>query len=106
MTRYLANLPAGKPITVQEVNSIVHYLADFLIIISLVLAVIMLTISGIRYMTAAGSPDRIKKAQATLKNAIIGTFIIMGTGVIINTIYGIVTRNFFCRVGFGGICIF
>lgn len=42
-----------------------------------ILVIILILFAGFQWMTAAGNEDQVKKAQATLKNAIIGLVIIM-----------------------------
>lgn len=42
-----------------------------------ILVIVLIIFAGFQWMTAAGNEDQVKKAQATLKNAIIGLVIIM-----------------------------
>ena len=103
-----ANLPPGQAVTPDEISNLVTYVGQFLVVMSVTIAVIIFVISGITYMTAAGNPERVKKAQAIFKNGVIGTLIVLGVGVIINTLAGVVTRDFFCqlRVPIIGICLY
>lgn len=101
----LADLPAGKPITLPEVDSLIERTAQFLVIISVLIAIIMIVWSGITYMAAGADTTKVTEAQTRLKNAVIGAAIVLGVGVIIQTIAGIVTRGFFCRFQLLGICI-
>lgn len=101
-----SELPPGRAITPTEIEGLVVFLARFLIVMSVTVAVIMLTLSGIFRMMAMDNPERLKKARATFKNVIYGALIVLGVGVIINTLAAVVTREFFCQVGIFGICIF
>ena len=101
----LADLPAGKPITLPEVDSIIGQIAEFLIVVSVLIAVIMIVWSGITYMSAGADSTKVAEAQTRLKNAVIGAAVVLGVGVIIQTIAGIVTRDFFCQFQLLGVCI-
>ncbi len=102
---YLADLPPGQPITLPEVDSLISQVAQFLLVVSVLIAVIMIVWSGITYMYAGADAAKVTEAQGRLKSAIIGAAIVLGVGVIIDTIAGIVTRGFFCRFSLLGICI-
>ena len=101
----LADLPPGQPITFSEGDSLIGRVAQFLVVISVLIAIIMIVWSGITYMAAGANATKVAEAQARLKSAIIGAAIVLGVGVIIQTIAGIVTRGFFCRFQVLGVCI-
>lgn len=101
----LADLPAGQPVTIDEIDSLISRIAQFLVVISVLIAIIMIVWSGITYMAAGANATKVTEAQTRLKNAIIGAAVVLGVGVIIQTIAGIVTRGFFCRFQLLGICI-
>src|SRR3989344_4885838 len=101
----MAYFPPGDPITIDEVDSLIGRVAQFLVVTSVLIAVIMIVWSGITYMAAGANATKVTEAQTRLKNAIIGAAIVLGVGVIIQTIAGIVTRGFFCRFQLLGICI-
>ena len=101
----LADLPVGKPITLPEVDSLIERIAQFLVVTSVLIAVIMIVWSGITYMSAGSDTTKVTEAQARLKNAVIVAAIVLGVGVIIQTIAGIVTRDFFCQFQLLGVCI-
>ena len=101
----LADLPAGQPVTFNEVDSLINQVAQFLLVISVLIAIIMIVWSGITYMAAGANTTKVTEAQARLKSTIIGAAIVLGVGVIINTVAGIVTRGFFCRFQLLGVCI-
>ena len=101
----LADLPPGRPITLPEVDSLIDQIARFLVVVSVLIAVIMIVWSGITYMSAGSNVTKVSEAQTRLKNSVIGAAIVLGVGVIINTIAGIVTRDFFCQFQVFGVCI-
>jgi hypothetical protein len=101
----LADLPAGRPITFNEIDSVISRVAQFLLVVSVLIAIIMIVWSGITYMYAGADADKVTQAQARLKSAVIGAAIVLGVGVIINTIAGIVTGNFFCQFQILGNCL-
>ena len=100
-----ADLPPGRPITFVELDAIIYQIVSFLIRTSVVLAVIYIIWSGITYMNAGADTTKVGEAQARLKAAIVGAAIVLGVGVIIQTVLGLVTRQFFCTFSLGGICI-
>lgn len=101
----LADLPAGQPITFNEIDNLIGQVAQFMVVTSVLIAVIMIVWSGITYMSAGSNTTKVTEAQTRLKNSIIGAAIVLGVGVIINTIAGIVTRDFFCQFQLFGVCI-
>lgn len=105
LANQLADLPAGRPITLPEVDSLIGQIAEFLLVVSVLIAVIMIVWSGITYMSAGADATKVAAAQTRLKNAVIGAAVVLGVGVIIQTIAGIVTRDFFCQFQLMGVCI-
>ncbi|MBI2062489.1 MAG: hypothetical protein HYT64_02270 [Candidatus Yanofskybacteria bacterium] len=101
----LADLPPGQPITLLEVDDLIGRIAQFLLVVSVLIAIMMIVWSGITYMAAGANTTKVAEAQTRLKNSIIGAAIVLGVGVIIQTVAGIVTREFFCRVQLLGVCI-
>jgi len=99
-------IPGNEPITLPEARSIIGAIGGFLVIIAPIILIISLILAAITYMSGGASPEAVKRAKSWFGNAVIGAFIIFGAGVIINTIAAVVSRNFFCQVGIGGICIF
>lgn len=99
-------LPGGNPITFDFIDYLAAVLLNFIIGLSMTLMVASIVISGIMIMWARDNPTRLKNGLAMLKTAIYGSAIVMGSGVIINTVWAIVTRDFFCQFSILGICIF
>lgn len=100
-----ADLPAGNPVTIDDVSGLIGLVANFLIITSMVLAVIFIVLSGIMIMLAQSNPTAFTKGLTRLKHAIYGVAVVLATGVIINTVAALVDRSFFCQVRLLGICL-
>ncbi len=83
-------LPPGNPITEVTISDFLGNTANFLIAIGVVAAVITIVIAGIMYFGSGISPAAATKAKSLFKSALIGTLIILGVGVIINTISAII----------------
>jgi hypothetical protein len=80
---------SGAPVTLSEIQDRIQQVAQFLIVISMVIAVIMIVYGGIRYMTGDA------KAKSIVFQGIIGAAIVLAVGVILQTVAGLVTRSFF-----------
>src|SRR3989338_1527375 len=87
-------LPPGNPITYQKLTNLLDNTAKFLYGAGITLGVITLVVSGIMFFTAGFVTDA-KKGKSWFKNGIIGTFVILAIGVIINTIQLIIGGGFF-----------
>ena len=85
----------GQAITLNEIEGLVKRIAQFLIIISVILAVIFIIWGGVMYMAARGDEDSVNKAKSTIYNGIIGAAVVLGVGVILQTLAGLITRSFF-----------
>ncbi len=84
----------GRPVTLSEIEDIIRLIAQFLILISVVIAVIVIIWGGIVWMTAGGSDERAKLGKGIILKGIFGAAVILGVGVILQTLAGIVTRQF------------
>lgn len=88
--------PFGTGLTaIKIMNSIFIPLTNFLIAVGIILAIIVIVVAGVMYLKAGSDAEAVKKARAWFWNGIKGAFIILGVGVIIWTVYGIVTGQFF-----------
>ncbi|MGD0977456.1 MAG: hypothetical protein ABR875_04170 [Minisyncoccia bacterium] len=95
----------NPPVTLNEVGSIVGTIGNFFILVAPILLIIALVLSAITIMTGGASPAAVTKGKKWLGYSVVAGLIIFGTGVIINTIAFIVTRDFFCQVSLLGVCI-
>lgn len=87
-------LPPGEPITSASAQAFVENTARFFYTAGITLGVITLVVSGIMYFWAKSDTEA-KSAKGWFWNGIIGTFIILAIGVIIQTIKFIVQGGFF-----------
>ncbi len=96
-----ANLPvpvpptAGTPVTLNEIETLIRRIAQFLIIVSVIVAVIFIIWGGVMYMAARGNEDQATAAKTTIFNGVIGAAVVLGVGVILQTLAGLITRSFF-----------
>lgn len=89
-------IPPGSAIDLNNIEDLIKGISRFLIVVSIVIAVIFIIYGGIRWIAAgAGNEDAIKKAKAIVWNGIVGALIVLGVGVILQTLAGVVTRSFF-----------
>lgn len=88
-------LPAGTELDLSKIQAIIERIANFLIIIGVVIAVIFIVWGGIRYMMAHGDPGKAKTAKDSIIHGIIGAVVVLAVGVILNTLSAIITRSFF-----------
>lgn len=88
-------LPPGEPVTYRSLTKLLDNTAKFLYGAGITLAVITLVIAGIMYLKAGDKEANITKAKGWFRNGLIGVFIILGIGVIINTIKVIIEGGFF-----------
>lgn len=101
----LAQLPPGQPVTFDELDRLIGRIATFIMFASVSLAIIFIVRAGITWMYAGADSAKVGEAKGQLKSAIIGAFVVLAVGVIINTMAAIVTREFFCQFSVLGICI-
>ena len=101
-----SSLPAGNAVTLDDVSNLIGLAMDFLIIMSVTVAVIYIALAGITVMNAQGNPAAAQKGYTRLRHAMIGFGVVLAAGVIINTVAAIVDRSFFCSVSVGGVCLF
>ncbi|MEK7583171.1 MAG: pilin [Patescibacteria group bacterium] len=80
-------------INLETLTTWVENIATFLLYIGGVVAVIFLLWGGITYMMAGGDPEKADKAKTRLLNGVIGALIVLGVGVILNTIVYFITKG-------------
>ncbi len=86
---------AGQGLTLNEIEDLIRRIAQFLIVISVIVAVIFIIWGGVMYMASRGDEDQASKAKTTIWNGIIGAAVVLGVGVILQTLAGLITRSFF-----------
>lgn len=83
---------AGQAITLNEVERLINGAARFLIVVSVIVAVIFIVYGGIRWIVA---PDKPEAAKKIIQNGVIGALIVLGVGVILQSLQGVISRTFF-----------
>lgn len=86
---------AGTALTLDKIKDIIQTVANWMIIVGVIIAVIFIIWGGVYWMAARGNPEMIKKAKEMMKNGLIGALIVLGVGVILWTLAAIVVRTFF-----------
>lgn len=74
---------------VARIETLLDYVANVLYVIGIGLAVIIILVSGVMYMTAGGDEEKVKKAKKTLTYGLIGTVILAASGFIMDVLEGI-----------------
>jgi hypothetical protein len=80
-------VPGGQ-ITESTIRNLIESIVNFLITISIVIAVGYLVWGGIQFVRGD-----VEGGKGTLKNGVIGVAIILGVGLILNTIAGFINRG-------------
>ena len=85
----------GTGVTLSEIEGRIRQVAQFVIIVSVILAVIFIIWGGVAYMTAGGDETKTAAATGRIWNGVIGAAVVLAVGVILQTLAGLITRNFF-----------
>lgn len=85
----------GTPITLSEIEARIRQVAQFVIVVSVILAVIFIIWGGIAYMTAGGDETKAGAAKTRIWNGVIGAAVVLAVGVILQTLASLITRSFF-----------
>lgn len=75
--------------TLQEVVAFLDSIANWLYIIGFAIALIVIIVGGVSYMTAGGNEDRQKSAKKTIITGLVGAAIILLAGIILDTLVNI-----------------
>lgn len=100
----LAQLPtptspySGQGLTLEDVQDLVTTVARFLILISVVIAVIFIVWGGMMYMMAGDDTTKAGAAKSRIVNGIIGALVVLAVGLILQTLAGIVNWTAFFNV--------
>src|SRR4030043_779138 len=78
---------------IVTICEILQTVVEILLVLGLALAVIILIIGGIRYMTSGGDAEKGNTAKRLIVNAIIGIVIILAAVFIVRLVQSIMTRT-------------
>jgi len=77
--------------TVDDITAILDKVATWCYLIGVAIALIVIIVGGIGYMTAGGNEDRQASAKKTIITGLVGTAIIVLAGIIIDTVVSFIT---------------
>lgn len=78
----------------EKLCDVIFDIADILMWIGIALAVIIVIIGGIRYMTAGDSEDKVKGARKMIINGLIGAAIIMAASYLVGAVAEFIENKF------------
>ncbi|MDD4074396.1 MAG: pilin [Candidatus Pacebacteria bacterium] len=81
--------PVIAGIEISETTTSAEYIAyafSLLVAIGSFIAVVMVVIAAIEWMTSSGNPSKIESSKGKIKNAILGVGVLLGSYVILSTI--------------------
>ena len=82
-------------LTLSEIEQRIVDIAQFFIVISVIVAVIFIIWGGIKYVMAGDDAAKAGSAKTTILNGIIGALVILAVGIIMQTLANVVARTFF-----------
>ena len=85
----------AQGLSLGEVEQRIVDVAQFLIAIAVIIAVIFIIWGGIRYVMAGDDSSKSGSAKTTILNGVIGALVILAVGVIMQTLANLVARTFF-----------
>lgn len=96
----LAQLPTVSPpivpgTSLAEIENILRRVAQFIIILGVIAALIYIILGGITWMRAGGDPTKVKEAKDKVWSGVWGALVVIAVGLILQTLAGVVTRVFF-----------
>lgn len=88
----------GTPVTLLDIQAIIANIARFLVLISVVIAVIFIVWGGIMYMMAGDDVAKSGAAKTRIVNGIIGALVVLAVGLILQTLATVVDWGKFFNV--------
>jgi len=83
-------IAAAQPVrggwTLTNITSLLDDAANWLYVIGFAVALIIIVVGGISYMTAGGDEEKTGKAKKTIITGLIGAAIILLAGIILDTL--------------------
>ena len=89
---------AGTPLTLFDIGDLVNTVARFLILISVIIAVIFIVWGGMMYMMAGDDAAKAGAAKSRIVNGIIGALVVLAVGLILQTLASLVDWTLFFNV--------
>ena len=88
----------GQPVTLEDVRDLIETVARFLILISVIIAVIFIVWGGMMYMMAGDDVATWGEAKTRIVNGIIGALVVLAVGLILQTLATVVNWTVFFNV--------
>lgn len=88
----------GPAVTLQDVRDVIETIARFLILVSVIVAVIFIVWGGMMYMMAGDDAAKASAAKTRIVNGIIGALVVLAVGLILQTLAGLVNWTVFFNV--------
>jgi cytochrome c biogenesis factor len=93
----------GQDVTLENVvQQRIWVGINFFVLFSALVAVVLIVAAGYGFMTSAGDPEKIKKAQQTLTAAIVGMIIVFMARMIVGFVLDVAQDNVSGGSGTGG----
>lgn len=89
---------AGAGFTLADARDLVTTIARFLVLISVVIAVIFIVWGGMMYMMAGDDTTKSGAAKSRIVNGIIGALVVLAVGLILQTLANVVNWTAFFNV--------
>jgi hypothetical protein len=83
---------SGSPLSGSVISTLIHQIANWLVGIALVIALIMIVWGGIMWMWSRGEDTKATDARKIILNGILGAAVILALGLIFSTIQKIVSN--------------
>jgi len=77
-------------LTKEDITQFADDIASWLYVIGFAIALIVVVVGGISYMTAGGNEDQEKKAKQTIVKGLIGAAIILIAAVLLDTLKSVI----------------
>lgn len=100
-----APIVTGTPLTLDKIFNLVTDIVNFLLGIALVIGIGYIAYGAILWITSATDTKAVEGAKNTIKAAFIGIAIVLGFGILVNTIQEVIQSQSFNSGGnFAGRC--
>jgi len=88
----------GEPVTLSKIQDVITSVAKFLILISMIIAVIFIVWGGMMYMMAGDDAAKATAAKSRIVNGIIGALVVLAVGLILQTLATVVNWEIFFNI--------
>jgi hypothetical protein len=86
---FAENIIIDNPIKSKTFEELIANITNFVFLVSIALAPLMIILAGFYYMTANGEPEKIKKAKDIMLYTVIGIAVVLLSRAFVSMIKGI-----------------